>query len=184
MKKILVVCNLILIIKIGHAQLSYPKTKTVEQTDDYFGTKVQDPYRWLENDRSEETKAWVKDQNKLTFSYLEKIPFRDKIKERLTQLWNFEKMSTPFKKGENIFCFYNDGLKNQPVMMIQKSLKDKKEVFLDMNTYSTEGTASLSGFSFSGDNKYMAFGVSKAGSDWVEIHVMDVANRKELTQRK
>ncbi|MFN6037896.1 MAG: S9 family peptidase, partial [Bacteroidota bacterium] len=144
---------------------------------------VQDPYRWLENDRSEETKTWVKNQNKLTFSYLEKIPFRDKIKERLTQLWNFEKMSTPFKKGENIFCFYNDGLKNQPVMMIQKSLKDKKEVFLDMNTYSAEGTSSLSGFSFSGDNKYMAFGVSKAGSDWVEIHVMDVANRKELTDK-
>ena len=173
---------LIAVLKVT-AQLNYPKTKTVTQTDDYFGTKVDDPYRWLENDRSDETKAWVKEQNQLTFSYFEKIPFRNKIKERLTQLWNFEKMSTPFKKGDNIFCFYNDGLKNQPVMMIQKSLLDKKQVFLDMNTYSADGTASLSGFSFSGDNKFMAFGVSRSGSDWVEIHVIEVTTKKELSDK-
>ncbi|MFN5182104.1 MAG: prolyl oligopeptidase family serine peptidase [Bacteroidota bacterium] len=182
-KNLLLAILLVLQSKHTYSQLNYPKTKIVAQTDDYFGTKVNDPYRWLEDDRSQETKAWVKEQNQLTFSYLDKIPFRNKIKERLTQLWNFEKMSTPFKKGENIFCFYNDGLKNQPVMMIQKSLKDKKQVFLDMNTYSADGTSSLSGFSFSGDNKYMAFGVSRAGSDWVEIHVMEVATKQELKDK-
>ncbi len=171
------------LLRVGYAQLVYPKTKTVSQTDNYFGKMVTDPYRWLENDKSEETEAWVKEQNKVTYDYLAQIPFRQKIKERLTELWNFEKMSTPFKKGERIFSFYNDGLKNQSVMMVQKSLLDKKKVFLDMNTYSADGTASLSGYAFSNDNAYMAFGVSRAGSDWVEIHVMDVASGKELSDK-
>jgi prolyl oligopeptidase len=171
------------LLKLCYTQIVYPKTKTVSQSDNYFGKTVSDPYRWLENDRSEETMQWVKEQNNVTYSYLEQIPFRQKIKERLTELWNFEKMSTPFKKGERIFCFYNDGLKNQSVMMVQKSLLDKKKVFLDMNTYSTDGTASLSGYAFSNDNNYMAFGVSRAGSDWVEIHVMDVATGKELSDK-
>jgi prolyl oligopeptidase len=174
---------LLLTAEATPAQFMYPKTKTVQQTDDYFGVKVNDPYRWLENDHSDETKAWVAEQNKTTNTYLEKIPYRNKIKERLTQLWNFEKMTTPFKKGNNIYCFYNDGLKNQSILMVQKSLLDKKEVILDMNTYAADGTASLSGMAFSQDNRYMAFGVSKAGSDWVEIHVMDVATRKELSDK-
>lgn len=168
---------------IYFAQLQYTNTKKSNQTDDYFGTKINDPYRWLENDHSEETKAWVVEQNKTTFSYLDQIPYRTKIKERLTQLWNFEKMSTPFKKGDNFFCFYNDGLKNQSVMMIQKSLSSKKEVFLDMNTYASDGTTSLSGMAFSGDNKLMAFGISRSGSDWVELHVMDVNTRQELKDK-
>ena len=182
-KNLLLLFAFIFLSASAQTDLIYPKTKTVNQVDDYFGTKVEDPYRWLEDDNSEETKSWIKEQNRITFSYLEKIPYRNKIKNRLTELWNFEKMSTPFKKGDYIFCFYNDGLKNQPVMMMQKSLQDKKQVFLDMNTYAEDGTASLSGYAFSGDNKYMAFGVSRAGSDWAEIHVMEVATKKELSDK-
>ncbi len=181
--KIKIIALFILTALAFTAQVNYPMTKTVSQIDDYFGTKVPDPYRWLENDQSEETKAWVLEQNKVTFSYLEKIPYRSKIKQRLTELWNFEKASAPMKKGDNYFSFFNNGLQNQSVMVVQKSLMDKRETFLDMNTYAADGTASMSGFAFSNDNRYMAFGVSRAGSDWVEIHVMDVATRKELNDK-
>ena len=163
--------------------LKYPQTKKVNQVDDYFGTKVSDPYRWLEDDNSAETKAWVDEENKVTFSYLDKIPFRDKVKKRLTQLWNYEKLSTPVKKAGMYFSFYNNGLQNQAVLCVQKSLKDARVELLDPNKLSADGTVSFSGWDVSKDGKYLAYGISKAGSDWVEINVLDIATKKQLSDK-
>src|ERR1700694_924333 len=150
------------------AQLKYPETKKGDVIDDYHGTKVADPYRWLEDDNSAETKAWVDAENKVTFDYLSKIPFREKVKNRLTQLWNFEKLSSPSKKAGMYFSFYNNGLQNQSVLYVQKKLSDPRTELLNPNKLSSEGTASLSGWAVSKDGKYLAYGISKAGSDWVE----------------
>jgi len=163
--------------------LKYPQTKKVNQVDDYFGTKVSDPYRWLEDDNSTETKAWVDEENKVTFSYLDKIPFRDKVKKRLTQLWNYEKLSAPIKKAGMYFSFYNNGLQNQAVLCVQKSLKDARIDLLDPNKLSADGTVSFSGWDVSKDGKYLAYGISKAGSDWVEINVLDIATKKQLADK-
>ena len=163
--------------------LQYPKTKKVNQVNDYFGTKVSDPYRWLEDDNSAETKAWVDEENKVTFSYLEKIPFRENVKKRLTQLWNYEKLTAPVKKAGMYFSFYNNGLQNQAVLCMQKKLKDMRVELLDPNKLSADGTVSFSGWDVSKDGKYLAYGISKAGSDWVEIHVMEIANKKELSDK-
>jgi len=163
--------------------MAYPKTKKVDQADTYFGTKIEDPYRWLEDDNSAETKAWVDEENKVTFEYMSKIAFRDKVKDRLTQLWNFEKLSVPYKKAGMYFSFYNNGLQNQSVLYVQKSLSEPRTELLDPNKLSTEGTASLSGWAISKDGKYMAYGISKAGSDWVEIHVMEIATKKVLDDK-
>ncbi len=163
--------------------LKYPKTKKTNQVDDYFGTKVADPYRWLEDDNSTETKAWVDEENKITFSYLDKIPFRDKVKKRLTQLWNYEKLSAPVKKAGMYFSFYNDGLQNQAVLYMQLSSKDKRIELIDPNKLSADGTISFSGWDVSKDGKYLAYGISKAGSDWVEIHVMEISTKKELNDK-
>lgn len=163
--------------------LAYPKTKKVSQSDDYHGTKVEDPYRWLEDDNSAETKAWVDEENKVTFDHLSKIPYRNKVKERLTQLWNFEKLSVPTKKAGIYFSFYNNGLQNQSVLYVQKSLTEPRTELLDPNKLSAEGTTSLSGWAVSKDGKYLAYGISKAGSDWVEIQVMEIASKKVLEDK-
>ena len=163
--------------------LKYPQTKKVNQVDDYFGTKVSDPYRWLEDDNSAETKAWVDEENKITFSYLDKIPFRENVKKRLTQLWNYEKLSAPVKKAGMYFSFYNNGLQNQAVLCMQKNLKDARVELLDPNKLSADGTVSFSGWDVSNDGKYLAYGISKAGSDWVEINVLDIATKKQLTDK-
>jgi prolyl oligopeptidase len=163
------------------SQITYPETKTVKQTDDYHGTKIDDPYRWLEDDNSSETKAWVEKQNVTTSHYLSQIPFRNKLKDRLTALWNFDKMSTPFKKGKLFFSFRNDGLKNQAVFCSQQSLQDEFKVVLDPNALSSDGTTALGEISISKDGVYLAYGVSKAGSDWVDIHVKNIPENKELT---
>lgn len=163
--------------------LAYPKAKKVAQEDDYFGTKIKDPYRWLEDDNSAETKAWVDEENKVTFDYLSKIPFREKVKNRLTQIWNFEKLSVPYKKAGMYFTFYNNGLQNQSILYVQKNLTDPRTELLDPNKLSTEGTASLTGWAVSKDGKYLAYGISKAGSDWVEIHVMEIATKKVLEDK-
>ncbi len=163
--------------------LAYPKTKKVSQTDDYHGVKVEDPYRWLEDDNSAETKAWVDEENKVTFDYLSKIPYRDKVKKRLTELWNFEKLSVPTKKAGMYFSFYNNGLQNQSVLYVQKSLTEPRTELLDPNKLSAEGTTSLSGWAVSKDGKYLAYGISKAGSDWVEIQVMEIASKKVLEDK-
>ncbi len=164
-------------------KLDYPVTRKTDQSDDYFGTKVADPYRWLEDQYSEETAQWVTAQNKVTFGYLDQIPFRNKIKERLTQIWNYEKRSAPFKKGNNYFYFRNDGLQNQAILYKKASLDGPEEVFLDPNKFSADGTTSLSGTSFSKDGKLMAYGTSGGGSDWNTWYVMDVATKKQLSDK-
>jgi prolyl oligopeptidase len=161
-------------------KLQYPATPKVNHTDAYFGVEVADPYRWLEDDNSPETAKWVDQQNQVTFAYLEKIPYRLKIKERLEKLYNYPKYSAPFRKGEYFFFFKNDGLQNQSVLYIQKGLDGKPEVLLDPNTFSEDGTASLGAFALSNDGKYAAYGIRKSGSDWQEYFVMEVAAKKTL----
>jgi prolyl oligopeptidase len=160
--------------------MTYPETKTLNQIDDYHGIKVQDPYRWLENDNSQETKEWVDSQNKTTNQYLTQITYREKVKGRLTELWNYDKMNSLFKKGKLFFSFRNNGLQNQSVFYSQTSLLDNPVVVLDPNSLSTDGTTSLSGIAISKDGTYLAYGISKAGSDWVEIHVKNILTKEDL----
>jgi prolyl oligopeptidase len=164
----------------AQTKIAYPQTKRVEQTDDYFGTKVSDPYRWLEDDNSAETKAWVEAQNKVTFEYLNQIPERAKIKARLTELWNYEKYSAPFKRGAKYFYSKNDGLQNQSVFYVADSPTDKGRVLLDPNKLSNDGTVALSGLSISDDGKLMAYGLSSAGSDWQEWRFKNVETGEDL----
>ena len=161
-------------------KIVYPESKKIEHVDEYFGVKVPDPYRWLEDETSVETKAWVESQNKVTFGYLEKIPYREKLKTRLTQLFNYPRIGAPFRRGDTYFFAKNDGLQNQSVYYTQKGLNGTPEEFLDPNKFSADGTSTLSAFSLSKDGKYLAYGMSTGGSDWVEIHVMEVATRKVL----
>ena len=161
-------------------KIVYPVTKKVDVVEDYFGTKVADPYRWLEDETSAETKAWVDDQNKVTFAYLEKIPYREKLKARLTQLFNYPRISAPFRRGDTYFFTKNDGLQNQSVFYIQQGENGTAEEFLDPNKFSPDGTSVLSAFSLSKDGKYVAYGISQGGSDWVALSVMEVATRKKL----
>lgn len=163
------------------SKIKYPETKKMDTTDDYFGTKIADPYRWLEDDLSTETADWVKAQNKVTFDYLSTIPFRDKVKQRLTALWNFEKRSTPFKKKNYYFFYKNDGIQNQSVLYVQEGLNGNARVLLDPNAMAADGTVSLGGLSVSKDAKYVAYSFNKAGSDWSEINVLDIATGKQLT---
>src|SRR4026209_2892023 len=162
------------------SKIVYPETKKGEVVDDYFGTKVPDPYRWLEDETSAETKAWVDDQNRVTFAYLDKIPYREKLKARLTELYNYPRISAPFHRGDTYFFTKNDGLQNQSVYYIQKGVNGTPEVFIDPNKFSTDGTSVLSAFSLSKDGKYLAYGISTGGSDWVTLSLMDVASRKKL----
>ena len=171
---------LLLLPFILAAQLQYPETKKGDVVDDYHGTKVSDPYRWLEDDNSEETKAWVKEENKITFDYLSKIPYRDKIKKRIEEMWNYPKYGAPFRKGDYYYFTKNDGLQNQSVWYKQKGLAGKTEVFIDPNKLSEDGTVSLGGINFSLNGKYMAYTLQKSGSDWQEGYVMDVATKKQL----
>ena len=157
--------------------MSYPETKKVDTVDTYFGTEIQDPYRWLEDDMSEETGEWVKEQNKVTFGYLDKIPYREELKNRLEKLWNYEKYSAPFKEGDYTYFYKNDGLQNQYVVYRQKDNEDP-EVFLDPNTFSEDGTTSLSGLTFSKDGSIAAYSISEGGSDWRKIIVMDAATKE------
>jgi prolyl oligopeptidase len=165
------------------AQLQYPETKKTEVTDDYNGTKVKDPYRWLEDDNSEATKEWVKAQNKVTFDYLATIPERDKIRKRVEELWNYPRYSSPNKKAQYYYYFKNDGLQNQSVMYRQLGLSGKPEVFLNPNTLNKEGIAALSGTSFSKTGKYFAYSIAVAGSDWQEIFVMEAGSKKLLKDK-
>ncbi|WP_366082960.1 prolyl oligopeptidase family serine peptidase [Geothrix sp.] len=161
--------------------LTYPPTRKADVVDDFFGTKVADPYRWLEDDNSAETKAWVEAQNKVTYGYLEQIPQRTKIRERITKLWDFEKYSAPFKRGKRYFYSYNTGLQNQAVLFVTEDPKAKGRVLLDPNTLSKDGTVALSGISLTEDGRLMAYSVSVAGSDWQTWKVRDVATGKDLS---
>jgi prolyl oligopeptidase len=164
-------------------KVKYPKTATVAQSDNYFGTTIQDPYRWLENDTTKNTEAWVKEQNVLTQSYLSKIPFRKKLADRLTELWNYPRESAPAKEGPFYIYYKNNGLQNQSVMYCKKGLKGKEELLLDPNTLSTDGTIALQDVAFSKTQKYMGYAVSASGSDWQEIYIMDMATRKLLKEK-
>jgi prolyl oligopeptidase len=164
-------------------KINYPTTTKVEQTDDYFGTKIQDPYRWLENDTAKNTEEWVKEQNVVTNAYLSKIPFRDKIRNRLTEIWNYPKYGAPQKEGEWFTFYKNDGLQSQAVLYVQKGLTGSPEVLLDPNKLSADGTVALQATSFSDKQKYFAYAVSASGSDWQEIHIMNFASRRLLTEK-
>lgn len=157
--------------------IKYPETRKADNTDNYFGTAVPDPYRWLEDDRSAETAAWVKAQNEVTFGYLEQIPFREAIKTRMEQLWNYERVSAPFKEGDYTYYYKNDGLQNQSVLY-RKDKKGKVEVFLDPNTFSKDGTTSLGGVSFTKKGDLAAYSISKGGSDWRKVFVIDTKTKK------
>ncbi len=162
-------------------RIVYPESKKGDQVDDYFGTKVPDPYRWLENSKSAETKAWVDEQNKLTFAYLDRIPYREKLKARLMELLNYQRYSAPFHRGDTYFFAKNDGLQNQSVYYIQKGIDGTPEVFLDPNKFSEDGTSVLSEFEVSKDGRYVAYGISTGGSDWVTMNVMEVDSRQKLS---
>lgn len=154
-------------------QKPYPVTERGDVVDNYFGVEVADPYRWLEDDNSEATAAWVKAQNEVTFDYLGRLPYREEIKNRLTELWNYTKESAPVKHGDYYYYSYNDGLQNQSVIYRKSSLDGEAEVFLDPNALSDDGTKALGEINFSEDGRYCAYGVSASGSDWVEISVLD-----------
>lgn len=155
----------------------YPKTAKVDTVDNYFGTEVSDPYRWLEDDRSEQTAEWVKAQNEVTFGYLNNIPFRDKIETRLTELWNYAKESAPRKHGDYYYTYKNDGLQNQWVVYRKKELDGEETVFLDPNTFSDDATTSLAGTSFTKDGSLLAYSISEGGSDWRKVIVMNTEDK-------
>jgi prolyl oligopeptidase len=161
-------------------KLVYPKTKRVDQVDDYFGVKVADPYRWLEDENSPETKQWVEAENRLTFGYLEQIPYRQQVKARIEKLFNYARYSAPYRRGAYYFFSKNDGLQNQSVVYVQKGLDGTPEVLLDPNKFSADGTSRLGILSISKDGRYAGYGISTGGSDWEEYHVLDVATKKDL----
>jgi prolyl oligopeptidase len=160
--------------------LTYPQPRRGDQVDDYHGTKVADPYRWLEDTDSAETHAWVEAENKLTFGYLEQIPYRQAIHERLTKLWNYERFTTPSQHGGRYFFQHNTGLQQQNVLLVAESLNAEPRVLFDPNTLSPDGTVALAGTAISDDGKLMAYGIATSGSDWNEWHVRDVDTGKDL----
>ncbi|MBL7765070.1 MAG: S9 family peptidase [Chitinophagaceae bacterium] len=159
----------------------YPVSNKSDVIDQYFGQSIADPYRWLEDDHSPETANWVKEQNGMTMDYLSQIPFRDKVNKELTRMWNYTKFSSPFKEGDYYFFYKNDGLQNQSVLYIQKGMEGTPEVFIDPNKLNAEGTSSLGSISVSKNQKYVGYAVSNAGSDWQEIHVMELSSKKKTT---
>ncbi len=161
--------------------LSYPPTRKASVVDDFFGTKVADPYRWLEDDNSAETQAWVAAQNKVTHAYLEQIPVREQLRERMTRLWDFEKYGAPFKRGKRYFYSYNTGLQNQAVYYVTEDPKARGRVLLDPNSLSKDGTVALGGMSPTEDGRLVAYSISVAGSDWQTWKVRDVGTGKDLT---
>ena len=164
----------------SNSQIIYPQTAKGKVIDTYFGVEVHDPYRWLENDTSVATSAWVKAQNKVTFDYLSQISFRKELKNRLTALMNYPKYGSPFKKNGQYFFFKNNGLQNQSVLYRQATITSEPEVLLDPNTFSADGTVALHAQAFSKDGKYLAYSIARSGSDWNEIFVMDMATRQVL----
>lgn len=169
--------------KTAETAVNYPKTNQVDTVDTYFGVEVKDPYRWLEDDRSSETEDWVKSQNEVTFGYLDQIPYRKELKERLSKIWNYERSGAPFVEGNYTYFYKNDGLQNQSVIYRFRTgeAKETAEVFLDPNTFKEDGTISLGGLSFSKNGELLAYSISEGGSDWRKIIVMD-AKTKEIKE--
>jgi len=160
--------------------LTYPETKKEVVRDTFFEQVVEDPYRWLEDDRSEETADWVKRQNEVTFGYLDQIPYRKDLKDRLTKIWNYEKIGTPFTEGDYTYFYKNDGLQNQSVLYRKKGTDTEAEIFLDPNTFSEDGTVSLAGLSFAKDGSLAAYSISEGGSDWRKIIVIETENKTQV----
>ncbi|MFN7045317.1 MAG: prolyl oligopeptidase family serine peptidase [Flavobacterium sp.] len=169
-----IVCTLVM---NAQTKINYPETKKIDHVDTYFGEKINDPYRWLEDDRSAETEAWVKTQNVVTYGYLEQIPYRNQLKSRMEKLWNYEKISAPFKEGDYTYYYKNNGLQNQSVLY-RKDKTGKEEIFLDPNTFSKDGTTSLGGVNFSKDGSLVAYSISEGGSDWRKVIVMEAKTKK------
>lgn len=183
MRKTIIITTIITAAMTSFAQkpksISYPETRKDQTVDEYFGTKISDPYRWLEDDRSAETAAWVVAENKVTNAYLDQIPFRNQLKERLEKLWNYEKIGAPFIEGNFSYYFKNNGLQNQSVLY-RKDAEGKETVFLDPNTFSKDGTTSLGEFAFSKDGSKVAYSISEGGSDWRKVIIMDALKMKVL----
>lgn len=164
----------------SYAQLQYPVTRKDDQTDNYHGTIVPDPYRWLENDTSDETRQWVKAENDVTFNYLNAIPFRDSIKSRLAAVFNYERYGIPFENNGYYYYFKNDGLQNQSVLYRQKGLNGSTETIIDPNSFSTDATTELVHFEVSKNGHYAAYSISRAGSDWRTVFIKDLTTMKDL----
>ncbi|MFD2203911.1 prolyl oligopeptidase family serine peptidase [Shivajiella indica] len=169
--------------KFPKIEVNYPETNKIDHTDSYWGETITDPYRWLEDDYSKETKSWVEAQNEVTFGYLDQIPFREAIRNRLEEVWNYEKISAPTTYGEYQYYYRNDGLQNQSVLYRKKGPEAPEEIFLDPNKLSADGTTSLGGTAFTKDGKLFAYSVSVAGSDWRDIYVMETESKTLLTDK-
>jgi len=182
MKRLIPILSMVLLSSNhSNSQIVYPATAKEKVVDTYFGVEVKEPYRWLENDTSKVTAAWVKAQNKVTYDYLGQIPFRRELKKRLTALLNYPKYGAPFKKNGQYFFYKNNGLQNQSVLYRQTTLTSEPEILLDPNTFSTDGTVALHAQAFSKDGKYLAYSIARSGSDWNEIFVMNVATKQILS---
>ena len=181
-RKLIIPAALLVLIAQGcqNDKITYPMTKKVDTVDVYFGQQVADPYRWLEDDNSDETAQWVAEQNKLTFGYLEKIPFREQVKNRLEQIYNYQKITRPRKWNGHYFWYKRDGLQNQSVMYYSDTLGGKEIELLDPNKLSDDGTVALSTVSVSHDGRYLGYGIARAGSDWNELYVKEIATGKTL----
>ena len=177
---LLLATPILITMSCNTSKVKYPKSKKVDVVDEYFGVKVADPYRWLEDDKSPEAAEWVKQQNEVTFSYLNAIPYRNKIKERLTSIWNYNSMGTPFKAGGRYFFFKKEGLQNQSVLYMMENLEAEPKVVLDPNTFSEDGTIALSNVSVSRDGKYLAYSINDGGSDWQKIKVIELPSCNPL----
>ena len=181
-KSIIAMCAIAPMIAscVGNKPIAYPDAERQDIADDYFGTSVPDPYRWLENDTSAETTAWVEAENAITNDYLARIPFREALKQRMTELQDYEKIGLPFKKYGKYYSYRNSGLQNQSVLYVQDSLDGEARLVLDPNTLSDDGTVALQNVNFSHDGRYMAYVISRSGSDWNEIFVIDLSTGKQL----
>lgn len=184
MKKILLISATAILASCAtqttkHTNLKYPETPKGNVSYEHFGTTVKDPYRWLEDDLADDTKAWVKAQNEVTFGYLGQIPFREKIKQQMTNLWNYEKIGSPFKEGDWTYFYKNDGLQQHSVLYRKKE-NGTPEIFLDPNTFSDDGTTSLAGMSFTKDGSRAAYSISEGGSDWRKIIVIDTQTQRQV----
>ncbi len=187
MKKYLILFHsfifLIILSACNQSGINYPKTKKVDQTDNYYGVQIEDPYRWLEDDNSEETKAWVKAQNELTFNYLQQIPFRDKIINRTKEIWNFERISALNKDGGKYFFYKNDGLQDQPVLYYKNKLNEEPIEIINPNKLSEDSPVSLTNYDVSKDGRYIAFSLSSSGSDWNEIYIKEIKSGVTLNDQ-
>ncbi len=171
---------ILLSVSCDRSKVDYPETKKKPVVDNYFGNEVTDPYRWLEENNSEEVANWVEAQNEVTFEYLSRIPYREDIRKRLSKLWDYTNISSPFMKSDKIFFYKREGLQNQSVLYVQDSFDDEPRILINPNNFSDDGTVALAGIGISKDAKYIAYEVADGGSDWRKIKVREIATGKDL----